>query len=465
MGHGEGVEHATLVRDLEEDLATRWVPDVVADADIREAVLRPRVSADDVRMVDVPRVSGGTRSVPVLSGSALSALRTAVEPLRRVGDRVLDPAVCGYRTGSTGGVSYSDEYRRFRAFTEALGDESSWVVVADVKNFFDSVSPETVRCSLADDFGATEALDELLREFHVLGVAGLPAGYGDARLVANAVLGPVDRALGVPFTRWVDDYRIFAASRSEAERAVAKMRDCLSSLGLALNESKLEVVSTREYRNVRHGAPLDSVYHPQDEPRGAVRAALRSVFLAAAAAGDRRRLRFALPRLAQEGDGIAVDYALQALQGNSIDAPRLVHYLSAFVSKADVAARLRSLSLDPAVSEWVLMRAMPLLYRIDLDGDFLDEFSRRVELTNSSLHWGLMLRLLAINEHSSVPKLLSQRETFPDPRAVASVVADSGVRSPEIFNDPAVESVLLAWRGGVRGDLGALPLPKVESLL
>lgn len=465
MGARERLEHTTLVRDLAEDLATRWVPDVVADADIQEAVLRPGVSAHDVRMVDVPRASGPARRVPVLSGSALGALRKAVEPLRRVGDQVLDPAVCGYRTGATGGVSYSDEYRRFRAFTEALGDESSWVVVADVKNFFDSVSPETVRRSLGDEFGDTEALNHLLREFHVLGVAGLPAGYGDARLIANAVLAPADRALDVPFTRWVDDYRIFAASRSEAERALGRMRERLGDLGLALNESKLEITSTREYRSVRHGVPLDSVYHPQDEPQGVVRAALRSVFLTAAAVGDRRRLRFALPRLAQEGDGIAVDYALQALRGNSIDAPRLVHYLSAFVSVTDVADALRSLSLDPTVSDWVLMRSIPLLYRIDLDRDFLDEISRRVAATDSPLYWGLMLRLLAINEHPSVPKLMAQRVPIPDPRAGASIFADSGVGSSEIFNSPAAETVLLAWEGGLRDGPGAFPLPKVESLL
>lgn len=340
--------HDDLLVDLTEDLATRWVPDALADVDLGEAIMDPRIAQEDVRFADVPRADGGSRRAPVLSGSALSALRCAVEPLRRISDEVLDPAVCGYRVGATGDVSYSEEYRRFRAFAEALGEESSWVVVADVRNFFDSVSSHAVRLSLRHGFeSAIEPTVDVINQLRGRGVAGLPAGYGDARLIANAVLAPVDRALRAPFTRWIDDYRVFASTRAEADDVVRSLRNALGVLGLRLNDAKLEVMPTLEYRRARHGVPLDSVYHPQDEPGNVVRTALRSVFISAVSTGDRRQLRFVLPRLAQELDPVAIGYALAALQANGIEAPRLVHYLSAFLSDAAVAARIRDLSIDP----------------------------------------------------------------------------------------------------------------------
>jgi hypothetical protein len=459
-------EHGDLLVDLAEDLATRWVPDVLADVDLGQAILDPRITQEDVRLADVPRVDGGVRRAPVLSGSALSALRSAVQPLRQISDEVLDPAVCGYRVGATGDVSYSEEYRRFRAFAEALSEESSWVVVADVSNFFDSVSPHAVRLALRHDFEpAIEPIVDLLHQLRGRGVAGLPAGYGDARLIANAVLAPVDRALGAPFTRWIDDYRIFASTRAEADGVVRSLRNALGQLDLRLKDAKLEVMPTLEYRRTRHGVPLDSVYHPQDEPENAVRAALRSVFISAVSTGDRRRLRFVLPRLAQELDPAAIDYAFAALRANSIDAPRLVHYLSVFVSDAAVAARIRALSIDPAVSNWVLMRIVPLLCRIDLDDGALSTISSRAATTDSALLWGLLIRLLAVHRHTATLDLLSRPEGVRDHRAAAAAFIDLGSEVPDSMQTPATEATVRALERRAVDDTGGAPLPKVESLL
>lgn len=466
MGLTEVHGHEDLVSDLAEDLATRWVPDVLADVDIAETVLDARIDDEAIRLVTVPRANGGARHVPVLSGSALGALRKSVEPLRRISEEALDPAVCGYRMGATGDVSYSEEYRRFRSFTEALGEESSWVIVADVRNFFDSVTPETVRLALRNNLEvAAEPIIDLLRQLRSEGVAGLPAGYGDARLIANAVLAPVDRALGVPFTRWVDDYRIFVSSRAEADRVVGSLRKALDQLGLALNESKLEITLTLDYRHIRHGAPLDSVYHPQDESEDVVRTALRSVFISAASTGDRRKLRFALPRLAQEHDSVAVDYALLALHASSIDAPRLVHYLATFVEDPGVAMRVRGLMLDPDVSDWVLMRIVPLLYRIDLDEVVLSAISRRVSTTDSSLLWGLLIRLLAVHRPSATLDLASRPEQVRDHRALAAAYADLGSDVPESLRTTATESAARALARRVTDDVRDVPLPRIDSLL
>jgi len=443
-----------------EDLATRWIPDVLADFDFAEAVRLPRLDAQDVRFVSVPRTSGGVRRAPVLSGSAVGAIREAVEPLRRVSDEILAPSVCGYRVGASGDVSYSEEYRRFRSFAEALSDGSGWVVVADVRNFFDSVSAKAMRIALQDDFKeSVDPVSELMGQLGARGLTGLPAGYGDARLLANAFLSPVDKALKVPFTRWVDDYRLFASTRTEAEDAIQVLSAGLTRLGLELSGSKLAVMTTLEYRSRRHGIPLDSVYHPQDEPSETIRAGLRSVFIDAVSEGDRRRLRFVLPRLAEQRDPVAVEYALSALRANSIDAPRLVQYLGAFISEPALAAQVIAIASNPAASDWTLMRLIPLLIRVGLDEEAISAIVARLHGTESSLLWGLLVRLLGVHQRTGELSHVFRVGAPRDYRAVMGARADLGLG----FDD----SWLAALPTTVRSlELsGVAPLPKVESLL
>lgn len=467
MRLGHSSELVGLAADLAEDVATRWVPDVIADCDLSTAVLRPAVREEDVRFVDVPRPGGAPRRVPVLSGAALGALRLAVQPLRQVSESVLDPSVCGYRTGATGDVSYSQEYRRFRTFSRNLSDDSAWVVLADIESFFDSTAADGAGEALNRQFGQAVAspVIDLMAKLHARGIPGLPAGYGDARLIANAVLAPVDATLKVPFTRWVDDYRLFASSEREAEGAALQLAQSLGEFGLCLNRSKFKILSSKEFRQVRLGVPLDSVYHAQDESPGAVHAALRAVFVDAIATGDRRRLRFALPRLAQEKDPVAIDYALAQLRENSIDSPRLVQYLSKFVECGNVAARVNSVAANPTLSDWTLMRLVPLLCQTGLDKRTGTALSERAKQTESSLLWGLLLRLLAVTGHRSVGDFLVEENFRRDRRAVAASFVDLGLAPVAPGGRDECGASIDVGRIGYLGSAVKAPPPSVDSIL
>lgn len=449
-----------LVMDLAEDLATRWVPDVVADADVAAAVNAARLANEDVRFIDVPRVDGGFRRAPVLSASALAAVRKAVEPIRAVSEAILDPAVCGYRAGADGSSAYSEEYRRFRSFAEALSETSSFVVIADVQNFFESIGPVSLRRSFDERLGGDwTSLNELMVCLRKLGVVGLPAGYGDARLIANMVLSAVEEGLPIPFTRWVDDYRIFASSLTEAESAVAELRSGLRRVGLRLNEKKLCIIESNDYRRRRHGAPLDSVYHPQDEPDATVRANLRTVFLRAVMESDRRQLRFALPRLADQGDPVAMSYALTALAGNSVDAPRLVHYVSHFLAFDGQASKVEAIARHDGLSDWTFTRLAPLLIRFPLSDPTIDKLRRRFEETESSLLQGLLLRVLSVQGQPEPLAKTLDGIVIPDARAAIAACRDldSPVTARLREAAPATAEALDL--------LETVPLPKVSSLL
>jgi hypothetical protein len=453
-------EASELVDDLAEDRQTRWAPDVIADADLAEASRRPRVDSADVQLLSVPKPDGRQRSAPILSGSALAALRQAVEPLRALGDEALDPAVCGYRHGATGSSTYSEEYRRFREWAEALSDGSSVVVIADVSDFFASVTTLTLQRAIYDRYrGPWEPLEAFLGQMASLGVAGLPAGYGDARLVGNLVLAPVDRVIGAPFTRWVDDYRIFVANRVEADAAIDRMRDALRALGLELNDGKLQIVDVADYRSGRHGAPLDSVYHPQDESDAQVRANLRTVFADAVARGDRRLLRFALPRLAWEADSVAVPFALDALRDNSVDAPRLVDYLGSFVDDSRVQPAVEKMARDLETSDWILMRLFPLLCRLAIGRDTLGALQARFETSNSALVRGAILRVLSVHgKRDFVERALANADES-QARALIAACFDLGLECPNWLAAAAPDTFAALTR------LGSAPLPEVESIL
>lgn len=416
-----------LALDVEEDISTRWVPDVLNNFDLSECLKTASLTAGDVQFIDIPKSHDGWRTAPVLNAQALRALRDAVSPLREISDSLLDPAVCGYRSGSTRGNSYGTEYRRFRDIGSALASEHRYVAVADVRDFFGSVdvaAVEPTMSALLQD--VWWPIQTFLVAANDVGIRGLPAGYGDARLVANHLLREPDAAIGAPFTRWVDDYRIFADTPAAARRAVGRLADALGHLGLCLNNDKCEVIASRDYLARRHGAPLESVYHPDLESREAVRASLRTVFLRAVNENNRRLLRFSLPRLGEQKDAIAVEYAIGEIERNSVDTPRLAFYLSAFLDDGEVAERISHLAKSPGLSPWATTRLCPLLCSISLCDATFDALGHAIRATDQPALWAALLRVLAVHgQKELVVDEVTTRQSL-DPRAAIGAYLDIG---------------------------------------
>jgi hypothetical protein len=165
-------DYATdLVRDLEEDLATRWAPDPLADGDLAEQVQAPGLDVSDLKLLSVPRASGLPRTAIQLSGRALAVLRASVVALRRHSESILNPAVCGYRAGAAGGVRYDEEYRRYKDISSALAEQSPFVLSVDLKDFFESVVRTRIQPRMRANFGDEwEPIDELLAHLESLGL-------------------------------------------------------------------------------------------------------------------------------------------------------------------------------------------------------------------------------------------------------------------------------------------------------
>ena len=186
------------------------------------------------------------------------AFRALVSPLVAPVERALSSSVVAHRfVGEAAGWNQRPVYegwkdRRARLMPVFAADPSLFLLVMDVKNYYASLSIETLRVSLSslgiDDFCWRPAMD-FLECFEGLpgSVAGVPIGPEASGVLGAVGLTAIDRGLrDKQFARMVDDVWVVATSRSqalsEAEHTSMQMR----LLGLAPNDSKTMVLNATE---------------------------------------------------------------------------------------------------------------------------------------------------------------------------------------------------------------------------
>lgn len=175
-----------------------------------------------------------------------------VNRLEPIFEPIFDDANFGYRRGR----STKDALRKVWKEIEAGGE---WIVDADLKDFFGSVSHE----KLLTLVGQRVSDGRVLRLIEAMLTAG---SYGEGRLfptergtpqggvasplLSNILLTPFDREMrrkGYQLTRYADDWVITCASAAEAHAALAAATRVLKELGVSINPQKTRVV------HVRHG--------------------------------------------------------------------------------------------------------------------------------------------------------------------------------------------------------------------
>ena len=370
--------------------------------------------------------------VVVLPWHAVAELHVATEMLRDPSDARLSPGVCGYRRGAEPGSSYAREFKRFCEITRGEGEHAGAVVYADIRGFFGSVTWPNIVKAARDTAGdaAAEAVAEWVDRAIKEDLRHPPAGYADARLLSNLVLVSVDESLSVPFARWVDDYRLFVDDAALADECLSTLRAALAIRGFALapGKQRIHVYSPRATPD-----ELASVYHPEHETALQARSALRTIWADAVLdpIRNRRQLRFTLPRLAAEGDGVAVPFALDGLVRLPWEAPRLVAYLAEFGSDVFVQHRVAE-TLCEAVLEadlWRVARILPLACRLpaaSVQPKAIPVILKSLSQLRESPVWGLALRFLALHGVGDAGEEAAI-DNAPDPRAALASRADLGL--------------------------------------
>ena len=188
--------------------------------------------------------------------TAAILIAQAIEPHRLP---IATNTVFSYRFTNTQGTLFNSSYNAEAFHAETLArlatDRRIHLVRTDIESFYPQIAHERLRsilrrCAVEQD--CIDVVLRLLRAWQDADGRGIPIGQDASRILGEASLIEVDRALvaaGVDFTRFVDDYRLFAPDAATAHGWLDILTRSLAREQLTLNAAKtaLDAVTRSEY--------------------------------------------------------------------------------------------------------------------------------------------------------------------------------------------------------------------------
>jgi RNA-directed DNA polymerase len=173
-----------------------------------------------------------------------TALRSVLEPIF---EKTFAECSYGFRPGR----GCKDALRRV---TELLSAGYTWVVDADLKGYFDTISHEGLMARVRErvtDGRVLELVESFLRQpiFENLQEwtpsEGTPQGAVISPLLSNIFLNPLDHLMsdaGYKIVRYADDFVVLCRTQEEAQRALVEIQKWTGEAGLTLHPSKTKIV-------------------------------------------------------------------------------------------------------------------------------------------------------------------------------------------------------------------------------
>ncbi len=128
-----------------------------------------------------------------------------------------------------------------------------YVLICDISDFYSRIYHHRIENALKLLHTQPEIVKrivDILQIFSGTVSYGLPVGGPASRLLAELALNSTDKLMrgeGICFCRFVDDYRIFCASKEEAYQRLIFLSEKLFNEGLSLQKTKTRIITSREY--------------------------------------------------------------------------------------------------------------------------------------------------------------------------------------------------------------------------
>jgi len=136
-----------------------------------------------------------------------------------------------------------------------LSLDAEFVVACDISEFYPRLGHHRLENALQQVSGNTAYPKRIMRflgNYSNTRSFGLPIGGPAARILSELTINQIDRLLagsGIKFTRFADDYHLFASSREDAYRHLIFLSEKLfDNQGLSLQKSKTRIMTAAEFR-------------------------------------------------------------------------------------------------------------------------------------------------------------------------------------------------------------------------
>lgn len=231
-----GIDRMTT-DELENHLQAHWER-------IRAKLLDGTYVPSPVRRVEIPKPSGGTRTlgIPTVQDRFIQQL------LMQELTPIFDPQFSEHSYGFRPGRKAQDAVQAAQKYAQEGQD---WVVDIDITKFFDHVNHDILMDRIARvirDKRVLRLIGKFLRRGALVegvvtaSVEGTPQGGPLSPLLANIYLDGLDKELdrrGHSYSRYADDCNIYVGSQAAAERTLTSIRNWIEKhLRLKVNEAK-----------------------------------------------------------------------------------------------------------------------------------------------------------------------------------------------------------------------------------